>query len=172
MRLALLLLALTSCGPRISSLETAVAPSTPLAPIAIESPRAIVAIEPLEDPTCEKVTFPAAGASVLIIPAATMTRALLPVVRAACSCTRPGERLRLTAVIRPEAGVVHATAEDDAAADRCVQATLEGHFAPPFEIGSDCIDCGPKRFPGLRGSTPPAPREPSRITIPFTLVHP
>ncbi|HQY64233.1 MAG: hypothetical protein IPF92_22470 [Myxococcales bacterium] len=172
MRAALLLLGLASCGAPLSSSKAAVVPAPPLTPAAAASaPPAVAAIEPLEDLACERVTFPAAGASVLIVPGPTMTRALLPVVRAACSCTRPGQRLHLTAVILPEAGVVRASAHDDEALDRCLQATLEGRFAPPFEIGSDCIGCGPKRFPGLRGSAPPAPLEPSRITFPFTLVH-
>lgn len=101
-----------------------------------------------------------------------MTRALEPVVRAACACSRSGDRVRLTAVIVPEAGAVTAVAEGEAV-NACIQRTIDGRFDPPFEIGTDCIECGPKRFPIFRGSAAPRPTkpEPSRVTYPFTLVH-
>ncbi len=101
-----------------------------------------------------------------------MTRALAPVVHAACSCTRSGDRLHVTSHITFDAGMVSAVAPDDAAVDACLQKTLEGHFAPAFAIGSDCIDCGPKRYPVFRGSTSPAAPSPrTRVVYPFTLVH-
>jgi len=176
MRSLLLTLAVASCGPRapLTPGDTPAAP-TPSAPsiIAEQTTPAVPVVAPIEDPECEKVTFPSAGASVLIIPGATMTRALKPVLHAACSCTRSGEQLRLTALITPEAGVVSAIAHDNDPANACIQHALVGRFAPPFGLGSDCIDCGPKRFPVFHERRPASPPEPvhSKITYPFTLVH-
>ena len=71
--------------------------------------------------------------------------ALAPVVRAARSCTRSGDPVHITARIVPEAGIVTAVVHDDEPAEACLQQALDGRFAP-FELGSDCIDCGPKRL--------------------------
>jgi hypothetical protein len=164
MRGLVLFAALASCAPK------AVVAARPPG-MAAPQP-AVAAVIPIADPDCEKVLFPSVGASVVFIPGETMTRALMPVVRAACACTRPGDRLRLTATIH-SAGIVTAVAHDDDRTDACIQQVIDGHFAPGLELGSDCIDCGSKRYPIFRGATrssPPGP-EPSRITYPFTLVH-
>jgi hypothetical protein len=171
MRRIVLLLAVTSCG---APAAVAVAPAAQREPPVVSEPAEapVVPITPIDAPDCEAVRFPSAGASVVTIPGETMTRALMPVVHAACACTRSGERVRLTAVITPEAGLVTAVAHDNAAADACVQRTLVGHFAPPFALGTDCIDCGPKRYAIFHGAPAPAPPKPAASRITYTLVHP
>src|SRR5688500_7706749 len=89
--------ALASCRPSVPTTRA----HPPAAP-------AVTAITPVDDPACEKLTFPAAGASVLVIPGKTITRALAPVVHAACACSRSGDRVRVTATIVPEDGAVTA----------------------------------------------------------------
>lgn len=174
--LSLTLIALSCAPPARSAPAATEAQARAASDPSTVSPEPIVVaaeVAPIDDPDCERVTFPAAGASVVIVPGATMTRALSPVVHAACSCTRSGERLQLTALIIPEAGVVTAIAHDNDPANACIQRTLTRHFAPPFALGSDCFDCGAKRLPILRGREPAAAPEPARskMTYPFTLVH-
>ena len=133
---------------------------------APEQPAVAASVTPIRDRDCEDVKFPSAGGSVLVIPGPTMTRALAPVVRAACACTRSGDQVRISAVLVPEAGTVTANVHDDDAVDTCIRGEIDGRFEP-FEVGTDCIDCGPKRY----SKGPPEPPR-SRVTYPFTFVHP
>jgi len=164
--LSLLLLSLLGCAGRASAPSPA-PPAKADAPVVVE-PAHVRVVVPVEDRACGNVALPPIR-SVIVVPAAFVERALAPVVHAACSCSRRGETLRLSALIVPEAGVVTAHAVDDEAADACVQLTLDGRFEA-FELKSDCIDCGPKRFAVFHGSPPPPPPR-SRITYPLTLVH-
>lgn len=161
----LLLLPLLGCAT-----PPARAPETNL-PAEADFPaetRTIRVVVPLADPACEDVRLPPIR-SVVVVPPDSLSRALAPVVRAACSCSRAGETVRLSALIVPEAGLVTAHAVDDEGADACLQQALDGRFVP-FGLESDCIDCGPRRLPVFHGSTPPPPPR-SRIVYPFTLVH-
>lgn len=94
---------------------------------------------------------------------------MVPVIRAACACTRAGESTHLNAKFEPALGTVTVHAGDDGPIDACMQNTPIGRYAP-FEFGSDCIDCGPRRFGIFRGTPPPMPPPQASvvINIPFT----
>jgi len=121
------------------------------------------------DLECERVAFPPIR-SVIMIPSEVLTRAMAPAVHAACSCTQAGTETRVVATMRPELGSVAAHAPDDEGIDQCMQRV---GFAPytPFQVGSDCIDCGARRYGVFPGSSPPPPPG-AIITYPFRLVHP
>jgi hypothetical protein len=137
--------------------------------LASHSPSPSIAIAPVEDPACERVEFPSVR-SVIVVPGEVLGRAMAPVVRAACACSRSGATVRLTTVIVPEDGTVTATVAGDERVDACLQQRLVGRFEP-FALGTDCIECGPKRYGVFRGADPPE-RKASRITYPFALIHP
>jgi hypothetical protein len=107
------------------------------------------------------------GASVVAIPPETSARMMAPVLRALCACTKPGSKHSV--VIDFEPGRGHATAQsgaDDVALDRCLEPRLGDNVYPAFELGSDCIDCGPKRY-GVFGGPAPEPPRGARMRMPF-----
>ena len=90
-----------------------------------------------------------------------------PVLAALCACTEPGSEHAI--VIDFEPGRGRAAAHDgggDGAVDDCLGARLGDGVYPAFELGSDCIDCGPKRY-GVFGGPPPEPARGARITMPL-----
>lgn len=122
------------------------------------------------DPACEDVELPAIDA-VIRVPASYVSRALRPVIHAACACTRAGARVRVQTLIEPEAGRVTAHVEADLLIDACIQRTLLGAFEP-FVIGSDSI--ARRTYlpaPLDRPSTAEGPPPTTRIMYPFTLLH-
>lgn len=123
---------------------------------------------PIADPACEQVDLPPFP-GVVVLARGQLAAALAPAIHAACVCSRPGERVHVDVVILPEAGRAIATAPDDEPTNACMQQASNGAFTP-FEIGSDCIDCGPKAYGILRGAARARPRT-SRIHYPLTFLH-
>ncbi len=107
------------------------------------------------------------GASVITIPPETSSRMMMPVLAALCACTDPGSQHSIVVDFEPERG--RASAHENhgnPALDRCLEPLLGDGLYPAFEIGSDCIDCGPKRY-GVFGGPPPEPPRGSRIRMPL-----
>lgn len=97
------------------------------------------------------------GASVVTIPPETASQMMAPVLAALCACTKPGSEHSI--VIDFEPGRGRAVAHDsfgDAALDRCLEPRLGDQAYAAFELGSDCIDCGPRRY-GVFGPASQAP---------------
>jgi len=161
----------------VSACAAPVPPSAPLAsaPIALPSPAAPRPRAPararisIDDPACDDMRLPAPHGT-LFLPDALFAPAAAPLLRVVCGCTRAGESTTVTARFTPSEGTVVARA-DAPDADACLHNTSIGRY-PPFDLGSDCIGCGPKRYPIFHGapSEPPAP--PGAFTYSFRFVHP
>jgi hypothetical protein len=158
-----LLLVVASCaaGPKPATVRL------PEAPVAAPTPPAPA--RAVTDEACEAVKLPPMG-GVVVLDRATFGRAMAPVVHAVCACTRPGDAVRVVATLTPEEGAVVARVPDAPAADRCVQNTINGRY-PAFTVGSDCIDCGPRRYGVFRGSPPPEPPPATKLVYSFRFVH-
>ena len=109
--------------------------------------------------------------NVLVIPGAWMARAMKPTLAAVCACTVDGDQVSIVTVIDFAAGNVEISAPEDEAIDRCV-AGLPGTFEPIPESelpGSDCIDCGPRRYGVFPSGEPaePKPKGGLKVRYPF-----
>lgn len=107
--------------------------------------------------------------SVFSLPAEHHGRMMLPLYRALCACTRPGQSLLLVLHAVPERGELHAQTADrpelrahpSRSIDACLAEHLDATRFEPFAVGSD-VFCDP---PPTR---PPArvPGEPAHFTPP------
>ncbi len=104
--------------------------------------------------------------SVFVLPAELNGRMMIPLYRALCACTRPGQRLAMVARLVPEHGEVTAQTVDrpdegaraSRSIDACLATELGAGRYPPFSIGSDpIVHCDPPPAPSPPGS-PPEPR--------------
>jgi hypothetical protein len=166
-----LLLSVTACAggassPASAEVEVEVAPAPPR-PAEARPPIAATSEPP---GACSLSWTPRTiGASVVTIPPETSSSMMAPVLAALCACTKRGRQHSI--VIDFEPGRGRATARDgdgDADLDRCLEPRLGDELYPPFEIGSDCIDCGPKRY-GVFGGPPPPPPRGARIRMPLAV---
>ena len=104
------------------------------------------------------MSVPAVQSS-LALPAPLVRASLAPSYVALCACMDPGASAAVRVTVQPEAGTSSVTV-DDAPLQACVDRELGAGRFPPFALGSDCIDCGPKSYGVLAGSAPP-PKPPS-----------
>jgi len=94
---------------------------------------------------------------------------MTPVIKALCACTRPGSHFSLIVDMELSLGKVTAhTSDENLEIDACLAARLGPNLYPPLEIGSDCIDCGPRRY-GVFGGPPPPPPRGARIRMPLSV---
>ena len=159
---SVLFLTLAACA------ASAPPPPSPSPPPSL-SPPPPPPLAAISDPACELLQLPSPRGT-LSIPDATFAPASAVVVRAVCSCTRSGQSTHLTATFAPSEGTAVAHAGDPAI-DACLQNTPIDHY-PTFDLGSDCIDCGPKRFGIFRDSPPPPPPPSTKLTYSIVFVHP
>ncbi len=168
---------LASCGGQTGSSPVAVtlptAITSPVGSTVTVSPVAAppgTPVAPQEDPSCANLAVPDLHPSVIVIPRPVWVAAMTPALHAACACTRSGDAVRFVATVAPEEGTAHVIAPENEATTRCVQ-ILDLRF-PPFTVGSDCIDCGPRWYGVFHGSGPRPPPPSSIITYPFVFAHP
>ncbi|APR75355.1 Hypothetical protein A7982_00701 [Minicystis rosea] len=94
---------------------------------------------------------------------------------AVCACPPRTETTWLMVRTTPDHGDISArSTTPDAAIDACLAAHLERASLPRFHVGTDCIDCGPRRYGVLRGSPPAdtAPRDGiATITFPVGVLR-
>jgi len=163
---------LATPGAGSTSLASAEVPPRPSAAVPVPEPLPQPAT-PADDPTCASLDIPELHAAVIVIPRPVWVAAMTPVLRAACACTRSGDHVRMVATLAPELGTAELVAPGSEATSACLTAAAVRF--PAFDVGSDCIHCGPRRFGVFNGSRPPAPPAPppsSTIAYPFTLLHP
>ncbi len=166
MRMILFLFA-CACSPSPS-----LSPSPPLSPspLPLPSPPPSPSRVALSDPACDALALPSPHGT-LTIPDAVFAPASASVVRAVCSCTRSGEATHLTATFSTSEGtvIVHAGTPS---IDACLQNTIISHYRP-FDLGSDCVDCGPHRFGLFHGEMHEVPAKPSSsFTYAVVFAHP
>lgn len=163
--------------------ETAPSPSPdppPPAPAPAE-PRA-----PVSPTGCPFRWVPKAfHASVLAFPASLAGRFMVPLLDAACACTRPGDHVHIVARIRTLPGditAVTAARADPAVAphagiDTCLATVLADVQFEGFEVGSDVVCLGPPPDPPKTNMGPPFFRFPRAAGCPSgpqsaTIVYP
>ncbi len=106
----------------------------------------------------------------IALPAPLVRSFLEPSYVALCACMEPGATAAIQVTAHPDDGTSHVTVADPAL-QSCVDAELgDGRFAP-FHLGSDCIDCGPKYYGVLPGSSPPKPPSAS-VTLALSFARP
>ena len=109
-------------------------------------------------------------AGVFILPAELYGRMMAPLIRALCTCTRPGQSILVATRFVPERGEVAAQTTDrpeyhartSRSIDACLARELGRGRYEPFRVGSDVVwDCPPvsptTRTPGQPAHLP-APR--------------
>lgn len=112
---------------------------------------------PRDGGSCDLTWAPREVGSVVKIPAPTMTSAMVPVIEAVCACTAPGERVTIVARLRFAQGRAVVSAPDSEMIDQCLSHTNPSFPPSMMDMGSDCIDCGPRQYGVLRGSNPTPP---------------
>jgi len=159
----LVLTTLAACADAPTSPAVVAVPATLPSPPPIQ-PRVAV-----DDPACDAMRIPSPH-GLLNIPDSVFWPAAAPMIHAVCTCTRHGESTHVSATFTPREGTVvaHAGMPD---IDACLQNATISHY-PPFELGSDCIDCGPRRYGIFRGEPPPEPPPSTSLTYSFEFVHP
>ena len=103
-------------------------------------------------------------ASVFTLPAELHGRMVLPLLRALCACTRPGQSISVVAQLVPERGEATARTADrpdqHARASRSIDACLARELGAgrykPFRVGSDVICAPPPAPPAARIPGQPA----------------
>jgi hypothetical protein len=153
MRRLLLAFALTlGCAGAPAPAPSAVPASARDAPAAIAAPAPEIAGDcPLTLP--DQV---AARASIDRAPRELYERAIPPVLRALCACTRSGDRVDVRASIAPKSGEVRASAPDQPTVNACLARQLNPGVFEPFDLDARaCADCGPHHLA--------APARPERI---------
>jgi hypothetical protein len=151
-----------------SSVAPAAAPATTPAPTA--SIGASIAAHRSDARNCAaSLPIPSVQGS-LALPPALVRSSLEPSYVALCACMDPGASSSVHITVKPDDGS-SLVAVDDPALQSCVDAELgDGRF-PPFHVGSDCIDCGPKHYGVFSGSAPPKPPS-SSVTFALAFTRP
>ncbi len=118
---------------------------------------------------CMDVTVPALHGPVAIS-SEHLTRAFVPLVRALCACTKPGEQVRAVARLVPSEGRLTAEIIGRSDVEECVQNTMTPTFAP-FEASTDCWQCGPRRLEFTHAPAP-VPMPAPTVPVPLAFAHP
>jgi hypothetical protein len=110
-------------------------------------------------------------ASVFTLSAELHGRMMVPLYRALCACTRPGQSLALVAQLIPDHGEVTAATADrpdeharkSHSIDACLATELGAGRFTPFHVGSDLVlACDPPQVP----PAPRLPRQPLHVAAP------
>ena len=91
-----------------------------------------------------------------------------PLLAALCACPLPAAGARLVVRVLPERGEVQVEApdaDDGDALETCLAPRLGSGVFAPYRLGSDCIDCGPRRYGVLRGGSVPTPGAPAAVVV-------
>lgn len=122
------------------------------------------------DACAADVTVPESR-GVLALPKPLMQASLRPAYRALCACLPHGAAVDVRVRLTPEEGRSEAEVDDPALAS-CVRREMGSGTIPAFELGSDCIDCGPRHFDAWHGTHAPAKKPSSTLSLALRFVRP
>jgi hypothetical protein len=158
-----------ACGASAQSPSPAVPAEKP--PVAIEPRAATPSYGAAEVDACAADMGVPESRGVLALPKTLMQSSLRPTYRALCACLPHGGEVGVRVRLTPEEGRSEAEVDEPALAS-CVRREMGAGTIPAFELGSDCIDCGPRHFDAWHGAQAPAKKPSSTLTLALRFVRP
>lgn len=155
-----------SAEPRTTTGADETAPEPAREPAPVDAVEPVAFIEPTEGCKVELPRGRSGGVMTVAALDQIMASAEGPLSVALCGCLRPNASADVRVTVSPELGSVEATT-GSANVDACLARALADRRFVAWELGSDCIGCGPARvtwFPHL--AVTPAPPPPSRVVFP------
>jgi len=162
---------LIACGAPARSASPPAAALVEKPPVALEPRAATPAYEAAEVDACAADVSVPESRGVLALPETLMRASLRPAYRALCACLHHGAAVDVRVRLTPEEGRSEVEVDEPALA-LCVRREMGEGRIPAFELGSDCIDCGPRHFDAWHGAHAPAKKPSSTLTLALRFLRP